>query len=259
MRNVSAQRADLLDEARRDELEAVGGHQKDVFDLGIEAGVHPHHLKLVLEVGNCAQPADDDAGADRLGELHQQGLKGAHLDAFGRLALEQLGDVGADDLNPFVGRKERALAVVARHRDDQPVDNLRGAANDVEMAVGDRVKGAGIDADPRCAHLPSPSSLSAPLVPSAFASSPFSPFSSEATSGNRATDTTRSPSPTRKITTPALPRRTMRISSTEVRITMPPSVTSMIWSLGPTGKTATTASLRRVKSMLLMPCPPRPV
>ena len=52
---------------------------------------------------------------------------------------------------------------------------------------------------------------------------------------------------------PWLRRRAMRISLTGQRITMPASVTSMIWSLCPTGKTATTASWRRVRSMLLMP------
>src|SRR2546429_605989 len=46
MRDVAAERADLLDEARGDELVAVGGHQKDGLDARVEAGVHPGHLEL---------------------------------------------------------------------------------------------------------------------------------------------------------------------------------------------------------------------
>src|SRR5437870_12667969 len=70
MRDIAAERADLLDEARGDELEAVGGHQKDGLDVGVEPGVHAGHLELILEIGNGAQPANDYAGPDRLGEVH---------------------------------------------------------------------------------------------------------------------------------------------------------------------------------------------
>src|SRR5665213_34189 len=248
MRDVAAQRADFLDESRRDELVAVGGHQKHGLDPVIEACVHPGHLEFVFEIRHGAQPADDDVGARRLGKAHQQRLESAHLDTLGGGAVERLGDVVAHDLDPLVGREQRPLAVVAGDADDEVVDDLRRAANDVEMAVGDRIEGAGVDPHPRLTHLPFPSSLSG---------SPASSSPSPATSGRRATDTTCSPSPTRKITTPTLPRRAMRMSLTGQRITMPPSVTSMIWSLGPTEKTATSASLRRVRSMLLMPWPPR--
>src|SRR6266436_758394 len=231
MRNVAAEGTDLLDEPRRDELKAIGGHQKDGLDLRVEPGIHPGHLELVFEVG------------DR-----------AHLDALG-VAVFEMRDLVADDLDPLVGREERPLPVVAGDADDQPVDDPDRPPDDVRMSVGDRIEGAGVDADARLAHM-SPSLV---CWFSAASSKPLaSPFSSEST-GRRATETTRSPSPTLKITTPWLPRRAMRISWTGQRITMPPSVTSMIWSLSPTGNTATTASRRRVRSMLLMPCPPRPV
>src|SRR5947207_12054786 len=178
-----------------------------------------------------------------------------------------MGDLVAHDLDPLVGREQRALAVIAGDPDDQPVDDMQGPANDVGMAIGDRVEGTGVDPD-ATAHLfsPSPSpppsdaalpgdvpgaSAASPLGPSPLGPSPLdpSPFSS-ATSGSLATETTRSPSPTLKTTTPWLPRRAMRMSLTGTRITVAASVTSMIWSLCPTGKTATTASWRRLKSML---------
>src|SRR4030095_1035292 len=213
MRDVAAERADLLDEARGDELEAVGGHQEHGLDPRIEPGVHAGHLELVFEIRHRTQPADDDAGFDRLGEAHQQAGKGAHLDALDRVRLAEMGDLVAYDLDPLVGREQRPLAVIAGDPDDQPIDDMQGSADDVGMAIGDRVEGTGVDPD-ATAHLFSPSPLPSeaaspvampgssppfPLSPSLSGPSPLdpSPFSS-ATSGSLATETTRSPSPTRK-------------------------------------------------------------
>src|SRR6266478_683222 len=50
MGDVAAELADLLDEARGDELVAVARHQEDGLDLGVEPRVHPGHLELVLEI-----------------------------------------------------------------------------------------------------------------------------------------------------------------------------------------------------------------
>src|SRR6266851_10218709 len=50
MRDVAAQFADLLDEARGDELVAVGGHQEHGLDVRVEAGVYAGHLELVFEI-----------------------------------------------------------------------------------------------------------------------------------------------------------------------------------------------------------------
>src|SRR5437588_4686496 len=72
MRNVAAQSADFLDETRRDELEAVGGHQEDGLDFRVQPGIHAGHLKFVFEVGNREQPADDDFGPHRLAKTTNQ-------------------------------------------------------------------------------------------------------------------------------------------------------------------------------------------
>src|SRR5579859_1407098 len=77
MRDVATQHPNLLDEARGDELETVGRHEEHRLDLGIEAGVHPGHLKLVLEVGHGAKAADDDGGIDRHGEMHEEVIERA--------------------------------------------------------------------------------------------------------------------------------------------------------------------------------------
>jgi len=60
-----------------------------------------------------------------------------------------VGDLVTDDLYPLVGGEQRALAVVAGDADDQPVDDPGGSADNIRMAVGDRVKRAGINTDAR--------------------------------------------------------------------------------------------------------------
>src|SRR5438045_129590 len=133
-----------------------------------------------------------------------------------------MGDLVAHDLDPLVGREQRALAVIAGDPDDQPVDDMQGPADDVGMAIGDRVEGAGIDPD-ATAHLLSPSPLPSdaassgdvpgasapsPLGPSPLGPSPLdpSPFSS-ATSGRIGIGTTRWPSTPLKPQTHWLARR----------------------------------------------------
>src|SRR5436190_15065526 len=71
MPDIAAQGADLLYEARRDELVAIRGHQEHGLDVRVEPGVHAGHLELVFEIADRPQAADDDAGADRLREMHQ--------------------------------------------------------------------------------------------------------------------------------------------------------------------------------------------
>src|SRR5262249_14745734 len=154
----------------------------------------------------------------------------------------------AHDLDALIGREQRSLTVIPCDADDEPIDDVQRAPDDIGVSVRDRIEGAGVDPD-MAAHVlssaPAPSRDPWVLEPLPLEPSPFP----SATPGRRATDTTRSPSSTRNTTTPALPRRAMRISLTGIRMTMPASVTSMIWSLWPTGKTETIASCRRLRSM----------
>src|SRR5260221_2673947 len=92
MGDVAAELADLLDEARGDELVAVARHQEDGLDLGVEPRVHPSHLELVLEIRYRAQPANDHRGTNRHGEMHQQIVEGIDLDAC-MLATVKLGEL----------------------------------------------------------------------------------------------------------------------------------------------------------------------
>src|SRR5216684_655438 len=168
-------------------------------------------------------------------------------------------DLLAHDGDAIVGREDRPLPGIAGDTNDQLIDDARRAQNDIGVPVGDRIESAGVNAYPHLGHrsppaLPDPAARDArppqlsegaggassfePPPPSLPLSS--TPFSSPM-SPSRATETTCSPSPTLKTTTPWLGRRA-RMSKTGQRITVPPSVTSMIWSLWVTGNTATTWS-----------------
>ena len=63
----------------------------------------------------------------------------------------------------------------------------------------------------------------------------------------------------RKTRTPCVLRPATRTSSTGQRMSWPPPVTSMIWSLSSTGKEATSGPLRSLTTMATMPLPPRPL
>ena len=64
-------------------------------------------------------------------------------------------DLGLHQFDALLQREQRALAGVDRHADHQLVEQPRGAGDHVEMAVGDRIERAGIQAD---AQLLSPGS-----------------------------------------------------------------------------------------------------
>src|SRR5438045_3733128 len=49
-----------------------------------------------------------------------------------------------EHLQPFLDRKQRLFAGIDRHRDNQAVAQGHGMLDHVQMAVGDRVKRAGI-------------------------------------------------------------------------------------------------------------------
>src|SRR5665213_488507 len=246
-RNVAAKTANLLHEARGDELETVGCHEKDGFDLGIDTTVHASHLEFIFEIRDGAQASDNDRGAVVDGEFHQQRVERLHGDALPRLR-RKMRNLLRDDGDALLGREQRTLAGVARDADDQAIDQLGRAQDYVGMAVGDRIEGAGINADADRAHLPSPpDATSGPSTEVSLASA------------RCATETTRAPSSSLKTTTPPLPRRRMLMSSTDVRMTVPSLVTSISWSLPRTGKTAMVAPWPLVGFKFSMPCPPRPV
>ena len=119
------------------------GHQEHGLHLGVQARIHARHLELVLEVRHGAQAAHDHAGADGLGEMHQQGVEGARL----HLAAGLVPGRRSPPAPAPAGRRRSAAGFFPHFRDgdDQVVGQSRGAADDVHMAVGDGIEGAGID------------------------------------------------------------------------------------------------------------------
>ena len=183
---------------------------------------------------------------DRDGEMHQQRVEGPHLDPAARRLVGDMRDLVAHDLDALVGGEERPLAGVARDADDQLIDDLDRAQDDVGVAVGDRVEGAGIDADARLAHASASfgSAVDSPLLArfgeardrdDALAVVDLEYVDAAACAGGDADTVDRHADH------------------------LPPSVTSMIWSLSATGKTATVAPCRASSSIFSRPCPPRPV
>src|SRR3546814_1899002 len=248
------------------------------LDPRVQPRVHAGHLKLILEIGDGAQAADDHRCPLLLGEVHQQRAERLHLDAAADavlpVLLQDVGDLVPHHLDPLVEAEQRSIAGVAGGCHDQPVHRLARPADDVDVALGDRVEGAGIHPDPFArGGLPAHSVTSPSSGPEAPGSdppasgassdasppSPLSPLSPLSLSPTSDTDTTFSSSPTRNSTTPCVLRAATRMSSTGHRMTCPVSVTSMIWSVGMTGKAVTTGPFLRVTSIDAMPWPPRPV
>src|SRR4051812_1242357 len=151
--DIPAKPADFFDEARRDELVAVGRHQEDSFHLRIQTGVHAGHLELVFEVGNRSEAADDDGCVHIHREMHQQAVEGTNLD-LGAIGL-QCRDILLDHLNPLLGGEQRSLPRIASNANDQMVQYAGGALDDIHVAVGHRVEGPGVDTD-SLAHLSPP-------------------------------------------------------------------------------------------------------
>lgn len=104
--------------------------------------VHLGHLQLVFVVRHGAQPADDAVGPFLLGEIHQQAAETLDFNqGFGR--LERF-DHLPDDLDALLDREQRRFLLIYEDADGDLVEQLAAALDDVEMAVGDGIKRAGI-------------------------------------------------------------------------------------------------------------------
>src|SRR5204863_3090176 len=136
--DVPAVPGDLLDQAGAQErVERVGGHEQRL-DLGHPV-VHLRHLHLVLEVADGTQPLDHRADPVGRAEVHQQAVEPLDLD----IAVTA-GDL-AQHLDALVDREQAVLGDVDQHRDDDLVVQARRAADDVEVTVGDGIKGSWTD------------------------------------------------------------------------------------------------------------------
>ena len=139
--DVAAEADDFFDEAGADEGEGFAGQEEDGFDFGTEAAVHEGHLEFVFVVGDGADAADDEAGAAAGGVVGEQAVEGFDADVFAA------GEGFADHFGALVDGEQGGLGFVAENGDDEVIDDAGGAADDVEVAVGEGVEGSGVDGD----------------------------------------------------------------------------------------------------------------
>src|ERR1041385_6272322 len=144
--DVAAQYGDFLDKPRSDGLMPRIGHKEHGFDIGVQPLVHPDHLELVLEIGNRAQAPHDHAGANLLGEFDQQGFEFLHCDGGAAVAGQRRGFL-TDDFEAFLQREDRRFGGIGGDTDDELIHQLHGAADDVDVAQGQGIEGAGIKPD----------------------------------------------------------------------------------------------------------------
>src|SRR3546814_9209313 len=90
------------------------------------------------------QPSYDDRRALAFREIHQQRIEADDVD----LARDPL-DLAAHHRHPLLDREYRVLGRVGGDADDEPIDELRTAADDIHMAERDRIESAGINAGTR--------------------------------------------------------------------------------------------------------------
>ena len=114
-------------------------HEEDRLDLRLEFAVHQRHLKLELEVRNRAQPADDGRRALLARELDKQAVETGDADVF------KPSDRARNQRRALGSGKKAAFLVIDGHGDDDLVEKLGCASDDVEVAIGHGVKAAGID------------------------------------------------------------------------------------------------------------------
>ena len=103
--------------------------------------VHQRHVELELKVGERAQPADDGGGLLLAGELDEQAVEADDID------VGQALQVFLDQLDPPGGGEKRGLGRIDGDGDADVAEQLRGALEHIQMAVGEGVEGPGINAE----------------------------------------------------------------------------------------------------------------
>src|SRR2546426_11258733 len=124
-----AEAGDFLDQARRDVRVLLVRHQEDGLDGAAELPVHQRHLKLVLEIGDGADPPHDAVGSLARDQIDQEAVEGDDAE------VAELRRGLVDHLQPFLHGEERLLRRIGDDRDDELVEDLKAALDDVDVAV----------------------------------------------------------------------------------------------------------------------------
>ena len=96
--------------------------------------IHERHLKLVLEVRHGSYAPDDGARPPAPRVVHEQAVETVHLDV--RVLAEHL----ANDPDALIGGEQRLLVLVDQHRDDDALEQMGAAQDDVHVTVGQRIE-----------------------------------------------------------------------------------------------------------------------
>ncbi len=137
--DIAAEPRDLLHQLRAEESVGTLGHHENRLQPLVKFAVHQRHLELEFEIRHRAQPTNHRARAATLCVFHQQPIEGLHL--YTRQRLQR----AHRHPPPLSQREKRALRVVARHRHDNAVEQLRRTFHHVQMPVGEGVEAAGVD------------------------------------------------------------------------------------------------------------------
>ena len=137
--DIPAEARDLFDDAGTQIGVFLPRGQEDGFHIIPQGPVHQGHLKFILKIRHCPQPADDDHGPAPGGKGNEQPPEGNYFHR-GQTAHAFL-----DQLDAFTGGKERAFLTIVRDRDDQVVKEFRGPLDDIEMPIGDGIKASRIN------------------------------------------------------------------------------------------------------------------
>ena len=137
---LSAEGGDLLDEGGGGEAEVFAGHDEDGFDGG-DLAVGEGDAELVVEVGEVAESAEDGGGLAFFDELDGEAFVGFNGDV-GEAAGER-----AEEFEAFVDGEEEIFFGVNADGDDEAVEELAAAINNVYMTKCRGIEGTGKDGD----------------------------------------------------------------------------------------------------------------
>ncbi len=140
-----AHQRDLAHERARDMAHAGARRQEHGVDVRRHGPVHARHLHLVVEVRAVAEAAEDNGRLLRARRIDGERVERDDLD----LAARGLGDGRGfrfEHLDPLRRGEERHLARMHPDADHEPVDHACSPRDDVDVALGRRIEGAGGEA-----------------------------------------------------------------------------------------------------------------
>src|SRR3954449_1009486 len=161
--DVAAENRDLPHQRRRDEHVLLGGRHEERFQVRVETAVHAGELELVFEIRYRAQPAQYHTGALMAHEIDQPAAEADHMHVF------YIAEHCARDLDPLVEREIGFLGVARSDPEDERIEEPAGAAHDLLVAAGERIKRSRVD---RLDHGLSTRKAGSSPVPPAPASTP---------------------------------------------------------------------------------------